>query len=203
MTICLFSDYNEVIRTNSVTRMYKMAEQVCDSTLDDPRVKNYIVSNDYTFDLIMLESFYVECFAAFSHKYSAPLIMMSTRGTALRDDYYSGNPRPVAFVPDFTVPYSTDMTFFQRLHNTLRHIQIYILDNFYHYRKQQNVVDRHFVYPGSETMPPLSDILYNMSLVLVNSHFTTNVARPFVPKIIEVGGMHINQPRRLPQVSNS
>lgn len=49
-------------------------------------------------------------------------------------------------------------------------------------------------------LPDLRDLAYKTNLFLVNSHFSINQARPTVPNFIEVGGLHINQPKPLPKV---
>lgn len=49
-------------------------------------------------------------------------------------------------------------------------------------------------------LPDLRDLAYQTNLFLVNSHFTINQARPTVPNFVEVGGLHIKQPKPLPQV---
>ncbi|XP_075223753.1 UDP-glycosyltransferase UGT5-like isoform X2 [Lycorma delicatula] len=48
-------------------------------------------------------------------------------------------------------------------------------------------------------MPPLWQIAKNTSLVLVNTHPTLNRPRPQVPAVIDVGGMHIGKPEKLPE----
>jgi hypothetical protein len=35
----------------------------------------------------------------------------------------------------------------------------------------------------------------------VNSHFSMQMARPTVPAIVEVGGIHIEKPKRPPEVN--
>lgn len=42
-------------------------------------------------------------------------------------------------------------------------------------------------------MPSINDIVSNTSILLLNSHFTVNMARPAVPNFIEVGGLHIDR----------
>lgn len=50
-------------------------------------------------------------------------------------------------------------------------------------------------------LPPLIDLIHNVSLVLVNSHPALQYPRPSTPNMIQVGGMHIlrNAPATLPQ----
>lgn len=49
-------------------------------------------------------------------------------------------------------------------------------------------------------LPDLRYLAYQTNLFLVNSHFSLNQARPTVPNFIEVGGLHIKQPKPLPEV---
>ena len=46
--------------------------------------------------------------------------------------------------------------------------------------------------PKNEELPPLIDLIHNVSLVLLNSHPAIQYPRPHVPNMIQVGGMHIN-----------
>ena len=55
-------------------------------------------------------------------------------------------------------------------------------------------------YFGSN-LPSLESIAKNVSLVLVNTHYSLNRPRPLVPAVIQVGGLHIKEPNRLPAVS--
>jgi len=48
--------------------------------------------------------------------------------------------------------------------------------------------------------PTLSRIARNVSLILVNSHFSLNTLRPTLPTAVEVGSLHIQSPNKLPQV---
>lgn len=52
-----------------------------------------------------------------------------------------------------------------------------------------------------EDLPDLRELAKNTSLLLVNSHFSTNQARPTVPNFIEVAGLHIREPKALPTAS--
>jgi glucuronosyltransferase len=55
-------------------------------------------------------------------------------------------------------------------------------------------------YFGNSTSLP-SEIERNISLVMVNTHFSVDYPRPLVPAMIEVGGMHITPGKELPLVS--
>lgn len=63
--------------------------------------------------------------------------------------------------------------------------------------KHSNIIARNFF---GEDLPDLRELAQKTSLILVNSHFSTNQARPTVPNFIEVGGLHIKEPNALPKV---
>lgn len=64
--------------------------------------------------------------------------------------------------------------------------------------RKSNIVAKKFF---GEDLPDLRDLAQSTSLFLVNSHFSTNQARPTVPNFIEVAGLHASQPKALPKAS--
>lgn len=64
-------------------------------------------------------------------------------------------------------------------------------------QRNSNIYARKFFGPD---LPDLTELAQRTSLFLVNSHFSTNQARPTVPNFIEVAGLHITEPKPLPQV---
>jgi hypothetical protein len=59
-------------------------------------------------------------------------------------------------------------------------------------------------YFSSTNQRSYDDAVKNISLILVNDHFTEGVVRPNVPGIIEVRGIQVKPtPDELPQVSYS
>jgi glucuronosyltransferase len=47
----------------------------------------------------------------------------------------------------------------------------------------------------------LEKLAKNTSLIITNNHFSSKQIIPAVPNLIEVGGMHIREPRALSKVS--
>nr|AAL48556.1 RE03265p [Drosophila melanogaster] len=67
-----------------------------------------------------------------------------------------------------------------------------------HEERHEAVYRKYF--PKIADKRSLSEITRNFALILVNQHFTMAPPRPYVPNIIEVGGMHVDQqPKALPQ----
>lgn len=61
--------------------------------------------------------------------------------------------------------------------------------NLFYFPHQRRLYDEHFPDPK----PQLDTVMRNVSLVLLNSHFTLAPPRPYMPNMIEVGGLHLNR----------
>lgn len=57
-------------------------------------------------------------------------------------------------------------------------------------------VRRHF-----PDLPPLLDLERNQSLALVNSHFSVDMTLPLLPSQVQIGAIHCQPAKPLPQVS--
>lgn len=60
----------------------------------------------------------------------------------------------------------------------------------------------YFKYPGSESLPPLDDLLYNQSLFLIDNHISVTFPRPYLPNVVDFGGLSVRQAMPLPKVKN-
>ena len=92
--------------------------------------------------------------------------------------------------------FTDKMTFVQRLGNIAMTIFEAVYMNIFYYPQQNEIYKASFPDPK----PSFDDAMKNVNLVLLNSHFTLSYPRPFVPNMIEVGGLHINRvPNPLPK----
>lgn len=53
---------------------------------------------------------------------------------------------------------------------------------------------------GDDTIPDVALLAKKVSLVLVNQHFSFSGPRPLSTQVIEIGGVHIEEEKPLPQV---
>lgn len=51
-----------------------------------------------------------------------------------------------------------------------------------------------------DDIPDVAEIAKNMSLTLVNQHYSYSGPKPLSNQLIEVGGIHLLPPKRLPEV---
>jgi glucuronosyltransferase len=119
-----------------------------------------------------------------------------------KDSYFCpkivGNPLDVSAVPNSKTNFNGAMSFSQRIRNFLVYgVEIGMTGLFDLY---QNIVyKRNF---PSDNFMCYNEARRNMSLILVNNHFSQDHIRPLIPGLIEVGGLQIKaKPSPLPVVS--
>lgn len=170
-----------------------MGSEFAENALKHPQVEKLLKSNE-KFDLIIFEQFVNEAFYGFAHRFQAPVVVLSTIGGSRWTNPKMGNPGSPSYVPDIYLSSSPYMNFWKRLYNSMFYLTGELFTHFYTYRRQNEILQKYF--PGA---PHLSDLIYNTSLILLNSHVSTNPPVPYVPNMIEIGGYHINPPKPLPQ----
>jgi len=87
------------------------------------------------------------------------------------------------------------MTFLERFGNLAMTVFETTYMKFFYEPYQIQIYNEAFADPK----PTLDELKRDVSLVLLNSHFTLSSPKPYVPNMIEVGGMHIKRvPNPLP-----
>lgn len=167
----------------------------CEDVLSDPRVRALV--HGPPFDLVLLELFHTDCFLALAHRLGAPLVHISASAVLPWGNARFGNPDNSAYVPNAFLEYTDEMDFLERVRNTLFLAGQNLIKVWYSDLRDQQTASR---YLGAD-LPRLSDIAKNASLLLVNTFHALSLPRPSVPNVIEVGGIHIGEPKALPQVS--
>lgn len=146
------------------------------------------------FDVIVLEEFLGASLMGLSHYYQAPLVYISAMGANTWHNNLFGNPSPLAYIPNLLTSYSSHMNFFQRLHNLIVD-QLDLLYRYLIYYPKENEI-LHKYLPDA---PHLNEIMYNASLILLNSHTSYRDPVPLLPNMIEIGGYHVSEPKPLPK----
>ncbi|XP_075223749.1 UDP-glycosyltransferase UGT5-like isoform X2 [Lycorma delicatula] len=166
-----------------------------DNTVEDiysnPQVDKLIKAKNETFDLIICEGFFgFESLFVFGRLYKAPVIAVSSLGSIVYINQHIGNPIATSYYPNFLLPYSDKMTLFQRLHNLLMNLFIITCNELFHIPKQEKLIQKYFGGMISP-MPPLKEMLADVSMVFLNAHVVLGFPRPNLPNVIDVGGLHI------------
>jgi glucuronosyltransferase len=111
-----------------------------------------------------------------------------------------GSPNPYSYVPDEFVDYTDKMNFWQRTHNTIVCLLKHVGRQLIHVPKQNAAMQKHFNY--TDNLPPVWELEQKTSLVLLNTHHSLGYPKPLMPNYVQVGGMHVKPPKKLPQVRN-
>ncbi|XP_066998493.2 UDP-glycosyltransferase UGT5 [Anabrus simplex] len=166
----------------------------CKIVLDHPVMQNMMKTKE-KFDVIITEIYAIDCSYGFSYKFNIPIIGMISSVSTPWANAAVGNPDNPSYIPNYFLSYRPQMSFTDRLTNMLFHAFTsgteYILGNL----RTDKLLREYF----GPDMPALLELTRRTSLVFVNSHFSINQPRPAVPAFVEVGGLHIPQPKKLPK----
>lgn len=178
--------------------MWGDKSKIVEETFECEKIKQLITSKDH-FDLVILEAqFGQEAFHIFGHKFKAPVVLLQPFGSFSVINEITGNPYSLATIPDFSLPFSDKMTTYERAissYSVLKTIYYYYSLNLPH----QERLARGFYKDAS--MPSLTEMARNISLVVNNAHPFVHYAQPNTPNIVSVGGIHLSDARKpLPPV---
>lgn len=166
-------------------------------------VQRIIHSTDLHFDLILVEAtFAQEAFVVFGHKFRAPVVELVSTSSSVWLNELISNPNTFSYIVDCRTRSSDKMDFSERLSNTIGGVGALVLHRFWLLPKQEAIAKQYFNYSGWESRPPLIELLSNISLAVLNTHVALHYPHPNNPNVIEVAGIHLKQPKKLPDVSS-
>ncbi|KAK9888374.1 hypothetical protein WA026_000626 [Henosepilachna vigintioctopunctata] len=185
----------EILRSLSVHSLMPMqfADHVnlCEVCFAPDAMKN-IRDGGPKYDLIILEIFSLDCLFGYAHALQTPVVSITSSVDLPFGSSRIGNPDNPAYISNYFGTAVPNMSLLERLHNVFTVVQVKLM-HFWILQEQEKEAKKFF----GEDLPPLNEIIANSSLLLVNSHFSSNQARPTVPNFIEVGGLHIDEPKSL------
>jgi len=194
-----FEFYIEASTLEIISIGYEWACHICETELQSAGAQQLLnYSSTERFDLIITEAGWGECFYAFIHKFgSPPVVATSGIGIPPWISLMNGNPEYPSYIPNYLLPYTSHMTFLERISNFVIHIISTSLYLYSYIPKQEAIARKYF----KEDLPSFMDVAKNFSIILVNTLVGMEDPRPLLPSVIPIGGMHIKeQPDPLPKV---
>ncbi|XP_046736269.1 UDP-glycosyltransferase UGT5-like [Diprion similis] len=167
----------------------KFGGDLCD-LMDLPKFKQLIKNppQDPPYDAVIIETFGAVCYLALGQHLRVPVVAVVTSPIWPWVNDMVANPEDPAYIPHVFSGLSGQLNFWQRLQNTLTLWKAKL--SYTRYTAYQNdKIKKHF---GPQA-PSLDEVRRDVSLVLVNSHYSLNGIRPFTPAVVEVGGLHIRE----------
>lgn len=181
------TDIKKFSNVNVKHLVHMAGDKLCEM-LSLPQFQQLIKNppNDPPYDLFITELFAAPCYLAFGHYLKIPTVGVMTCPFHDWLSHHVGNPVEPAFVPTLFSAYGSSMTFWERLTNTF-FVKLLQIQMDYYTSGQIRFVKEHF---NMDT--PILDLYKELSLILVNSHYSLHGIRPFTKAVVEVGGLHLS-----------
>lgn len=190
-----FTEMDDLGFIDKLNIVFNIGVSMTNYTLNHPVLQTFLHTTNFKFDVIVMEVFMNEAFLGLGHYFGAPVVGFSTFGASKWSNDMVGNPSPMSYIPHYKVKFSDRMTFFQRVINVLMYLSESAFMDWHYMPRQERLYNDIFPDPK----PKLHELRKNVSLVLLNNHFSLHFPRPYVPNMIEVGGLQINRtPKKLP-----
>lgn len=168
--------------------------------LNSTEIQKFLKS-DHNFDVVICEQFFEEAFYILAHKYQAPLVLVTTFGNSMRCNIAMRNPAQLSTVISEFLNVEDPNSFWGRLRNGYFVFYEFFWWKFWFLPKQEELIKK-YIPNLPEPVPRLYDIQTNVSLLLINSHFSVDPPVAYLPNIVEIGGVHLSKSdSELPEVS--
>ncbi|KAH8254190.1 hypothetical protein KR032_008816, partial [Drosophila birchii] len=171
-----------------------------DFAFEQPGIQELINAKDKLgkYDLLLAEQFFNEGALILAHLYQIPVITIATFGFANYLSQLFGVVSPWSYVPHVYLPYTGQMTLWERIHNAAFSGYEDLLREFSYYPRQDAILQKHFS-KSLERVPTIKELERNISAILLNSHVPLFSARPVSYNMIQCAGLHILPPKALPE----
>ncbi|XP_060528145.1 UDP-glycosyltransferase UGT5-like isoform X2 [Cylas formicarius] len=183
-------------RLNAIKAIYlvnKIGLTLTQNTLAHENVQKLIESKE-KFDAVIVGQFMNDALKGLAHYFGGHLILFSSVGSSTWVNHLVGNPSLPSYTPEILMSFPAKMTYSQRFRNTLFNTAFNIIQILIFHPKQNEILHKYV--PNSTD---LDDALYNVSLVLLNSHESVSYPSSTVPCMVHIGGFHIKPLNTLPQ----
>ncbi|XP_050419837.1 UDP-glucosyltransferase 2-like [Adelges cooleyi] len=167
----------------------KMNKQLCDEFYSHTRLKDIIndassSTNSDQFDIIISENTGSDCFSGIARILNLPLIYIYPWSSLFYESPVVGEEPNPAYVTTLYSPYSTPKGFTERFQNAAIALQ----SIFFFWLAETTIVK------NSATIEPVMP-----SAIFINSDLSIEPARPIMPNVINIGGIHLNEPKAIPK----
>ncbi|XP_044739922.1 UDP-glycosyltransferase UGT5-like [Chrysoperla carnea] len=171
----------------------QIGQNLCNKLLLESDVIENLLNTQDRYDLMITHIMSGDCLLILAHVLKIPAVIgVITSPTLAWSADRFGYPNTPSYIPDILLTYNGQrMSFVERLWNTF----YYFHHKFNYDFSANNHAQKLFNQKFGANAPSIYDLQNNMSLLLVNGHFSLNGARPTPPNVIEVGGIHLKSPQ--------
>ncbi|KAJ3658302.1 hypothetical protein Zmor_010050 [Zophobas morio] len=163
-------------------------KKVCGKDFGSDKIRTFLEQSG-PFDVIIAPMLNSECYLSFMYKFGAPVVGLSTVSVTEWISEKFGLPSNPAYIPNTLSDLVKPTTFVERIDNLLMGVFQRLYYEILIVSTGEKTAKEYF----GEGLPPLSKLVYNVSMLLVNNHFNVHVSRPLVPAVVEIGGIHLGK----------
>ncbi|XP_070498448.1 UDP-glycosyltransferase UGT5-like [Chironomus tepperi] len=174
--------------------IYSMGDVTVKTYLSHPNVQKLMKSGE-VFDICILENFNTEAMMGLVDTFNCTLITYTSFVVVTWIDDMSGNISPASYVPHPFLDYNDKMTLPERLINAMTFNIEKVLYHFVHLPNQQKFFKKYF--PNARRS--LDEIRSSSAVIFMNNHVSASSPRPYLPHMIEIGGIHVRPANPLPK----
>ncbi|KAF0758186.1 UDP-glucuronosyltransferase 2C1-like [Aphis craccivora] len=178
-------------------RMYdwvRLARNACEKIYGHPAMGDVLRRHRdgrARFDVVFVEPFLSDCASYLARRLSVPLVYVTPLpAVGLMERWYTGHAANPAVESNLVADHGIPRTFAQRLSNAALSayctVAVVVANAALRYAEPRE-------YDTVAAVTP--------SLVFVNSHYVSEPPKPVAPSVVNVGGIHLKPPNRLPEVS--
>ncbi|CRK94936.1 CLUMA_CG008427, isoform A [Clunio marinus] len=177
---------------NMITKMNSLLFRTSNDTLQMPEMRKLM--KEEKFDLLIVGYVMSESMFGLADHFKCPSILFSPASTFSLINQAVGNPLAVSGTPHMMSAVKK-MDFVGRLKTFLVTGIELVVTKYFKYKSKQ-VYDFNF---PADRYRSLDESLKNISLVILNYHFSSGVVRPYLPNMIEAGPLQVKpKPSPLP-----
>ncbi|XP_050521172.1 UDP-glucosyltransferase 2-like [Daktulosphaira vitifoliae] len=150
---------------------------------------------NHKFDLVIGHFLASTCYSYIAYKLQVPMIYVTSDAMNARLHSLLVNPLNPSYIASPNIPMALPTSFCQRLENFFNKMYV----NIYYWwldRKATTIGKTYF----GKNAPDASSLFKSTTvLMFINSYFTFETSRPMIPNLIQIGGIHVSQPKPLPE----
>lgn len=149
----------------------------------------------FRFDLFITELLASSCDAYVSFHLKIPQIVIVSSHVHTWYHHTFGSHMDPAHVSTYHAPFAVPTNFVQRMTNVYDYLYSHVV--FRWVDREATAIGRKYFGPD---VPDADSVMRNTSLVFVNGHYTVDLPRPLLPNFVDIGGIHLVEPKPLPKV---
>nr|XP_022908581.1 UDP-glucuronosyltransferase 2B31-like [Onthophagus taurus] len=178
----------------NINVIYKIAGvEMCEALLNSQQARD-LLNSTKRYDLMITQVTAGDCMYGFGDVFKVPIVAITTSVNLPWVSDRMALPDNPAYIPNYFSSFEPQMNFFQRFWNSI----LLLTTKFSYHIHQQSIEKIAEDFFGNKISSSIKDISKNVSLVLVNSHFSIQQSRPLVPNFVEIAGIHIEKDFSLP-----